>query len=119
MNRPTGIAKWTPADLPKWYSSIPKATLFVIARQLAATVLGSCDDMEAGERGILEEWTAQYKAGNVPQKPAKCVTCDGCGNVMKDAMTFSGAVRVENYCGNCWNAALSNVRPSAQKGGGK
>jgi len=58
--------KWNPPDLPPWYDHIPKATLFVIARQLAATSAGTCDDLEAGERGILEEWAAQYEAGNVP-----------------------------------------------------
>jgi len=62
--------KWRPRDLPAWYDRIPKATLYVIAQQLGATLSGQCDDMEAGDAAILAEWTTQYHAGNVPQKPS-------------------------------------------------
>ena len=69
--RRTGVCKWAPPDLPSWYDKIPKAVLFVIARQLAAVWAGCADDLGEGEKGILAEWTAQHNAGNVPQRPVE------------------------------------------------
>jgi hypothetical protein len=64
--------KWRP-DLTtaesKLLNSVPKAVLFVVARQLAATVDGHCDDLQRGSSLVLKEWQAQYYAGNVPQMP--------------------------------------------------
>ena len=69
MSQP-GQVKWHPhGGVPKWYEQIPKAVLYVIARQLGATTTGYCDDLEAGEIAILNEWRAQFNAGNVPQRP--------------------------------------------------
>lgn len=69
MARPSGVTKWAPPNLPRWYEDIPKATLFVIARQLGALAAGTADDLGSGEAAIMREWEAQYRAGLVPQKP--------------------------------------------------
>jgi hypothetical protein len=50
-------------------SAIPKAVLFVVARQLAAQLNGTCDDLgPSAVTRLCDEWMAQYLAGNVPQK---------------------------------------------------
>jgi hypothetical protein len=68
--------KWKP-DLTReeriLLENIPKATLFVIARQLGALCGESCDDLASGSLRILEEWVAQYKSGFVPQSPSRTV----------------------------------------------
>ena len=63
--------KWKPEGLPAWYGDIPKAVLFVIARQMGAALRGTCDDLEAGQQAILDEWAAQHDAGCVPQRPPR------------------------------------------------
>jgi len=67
------INKWQPDDLSDadrhLLERIPKATLYVIARQLAAWCNGTADNLEVGAEIIAIEWEAQYHAGHVPQKP--------------------------------------------------
>jgi hypothetical protein len=54
---------------------IPKAALFVVARQLAAQVTGRHDKPESFDvlQLMYREWFAQWYAGNVPQKPPKAL----------------------------------------------
>ncbi len=67
--------KWKPVALneaeSRLLSAIPKATLFVIARQFAAQLAGECDNLDLGAEAIYQEWEAQYLAGNCPQKPKR------------------------------------------------
>jgi len=70
-----GRSKWYPALTTmesRLLAAIPKAVLFVVARQLAALALGECDNLGSPAfNKLCEEWEAQYLAGNVPQKPPK------------------------------------------------
>ena len=73
-NRPTGVTKWSPGNLPAWYARLPKAALFVLAQSLAAQVTGHCEYvLESGEADevLFHEWESQYRAGNIPQCPPK------------------------------------------------
>lgn len=74
-----GGLKWYP-KITRFESrllrAIPKATLFVVARQLAAQVLGHCDEFDGAADHILDEWIAQFNARNVPQKPPRFL-CNG------------------------------------------
>ena len=70
-----GRGKWYP-ELTEMESrllaAIPKAVLFVVARQLAALATGECDNLgEPAFNKLCWEWEAQYLVGNVPQKPPK------------------------------------------------
>lgn len=66
----TGV-KWKPPladEALRILASIPKATLFVVAMQLAAQVAGEHDELDASHaRAVAIEWQKQYFAGNVPQ----------------------------------------------------
>jgi len=65
--------KWRPqltTEESLFLAQIPKATLFVVARQLAAVMSGHCDNLGADAlRVLMDEWYAQYGANNVPQRP--------------------------------------------------
>jgi hypothetical protein len=63
-----------PKAYAPWYDRIPKSVLYTVARQMGATLAGSCDDLDAGDLAIIDEWAAQYQAGNVPQRPKVKVT---------------------------------------------
>lgn len=55
----------------KLLHAIPKTTLFMVARQLAALIVGRCDDASDADTNavILKEWEAQFAAGHVPSRP--------------------------------------------------
>lgn len=55
-------------------SEIPKAVLYVVARQFAALLEGRCDEQGSAAQVIYGEWRAQHRAGNVPQRPPKRLT---------------------------------------------
>ena len=67
--------KWKPIVLTpeesRLLSAIPKAVLFVVARQFAAQIAGECDNLAGRDEAIYQEWEAQYLAGNCPQKPKR------------------------------------------------